>query len=748
MEYMPPVVVRLVGDIKDFQAKMAVAEAEMGAASTRMGRGFNMIGVAAGVAGLAVATFATKLAIDGVQAAIEDEKAASKLAQTMTNLGLAHDTAPVENMIDAMQRQYGVADEKLRPAFEKLIRTTNDTAQAQDLLKVSMDLAAGTGKDLESVAAAMAKAANGQATALRRLAPELDANILKTGDLNAITNEISKTYAGQAQKAAQTYQGQIERLKIGFDELKESFGYGFLNALSNTENGTDSLMRALKNLEPAVNNLGKRAGETTDGLGKILAALEDVSSTTNKTADETTWYNTALNYMINDFPLFWNGLRTMGNIIGWLQGKTDDGAAAWKDYWGAAAGPGGGDIPGGGTFGSTSTIDGKNWGAYYLQNQSVQEQMALARVNSRKIYDEWVAGLNGDGAGGSGAAPSPSDPVVKAGMNIVDGLITGVSFGRVKLSDEARATIDSAVQSFNDAVQSKRDYMRQVSDDLVGMLDFADAVKIAEETGASIVDAFVEQSKKVAAFGQNMITLMNAGLNETSWNQIYAMGAENGAKVADALINGNMAENIARTNDAVGSVRVMAEEIGLKAADSFKQIGIDNAVTFLEAMIKELLPEGKARRRLMLALDKLAEDSARTTTLTVRTVVEGGGGAGSIGSAASAPLASSLTMFPELSGQAWIDAVQSDPLWQMLNLPGGSMIGFADGGWVNRTGLAKVHAREFVLSDDMLSGRAPVPSDVKQKVAGGNQIIVNAQTNADPFAISREIAWGLKVGVM
>jgi hypothetical protein len=99
------------------------------------------------------------------------------------------------------------------------------------MMSLALDVSAGTGRSLEQVTQALTRAAGGNALALGRIAPELDKNILKSGDMNAITAELSQTFSGQAQTAANSYQGQLDRLAVGFDELKESFGAGFLGNL-------------------------------------------------------------------------------------------------------------------------------------------------------------------------------------------------------------------------------------------------------------------------------------------------------------------------------------------------------------------------------------------------------------------------------------------------------------------------------------------------------------------------------------
>ena len=234
-----------------------------------------MLGPALTGAAAAAGTMAIAMGVDGVKAAIDDEAAASKLAQTLTNLGLAHDTTAVEAMIDALQRQTGVADEQLRPAFSRLVTTLKDTSAATDTLKLAMDISAGTGKDLDTVVAALSKAYDGNTGALGRLGVGLDTQIIKTGDMDAITKLLAQTFGGQADKAAGTYQGAINRLSVGFDELKESFGAGFLEGLGSADSATGDLTDTMKNLEEGMGNLGATIGETLTTLGDITKGIYD-----------------------------------------------------------------------------------------------------------------------------------------------------------------------------------------------------------------------------------------------------------------------------------------------------------------------------------------------------------------------------------------------------------------------------------------------------------------------------------------
>ena len=142
----------LAADLKKFSSGMNQAEGGL--------RGFtnslsNMLGPALIAAGAAAGAFATKLAVDGVKAAMEDEQAASKLAQTLQNLNLAHDTKAVEDYIYQLERSLGIADTELRPAYDRLVRSIGDTTEANKALQLALDISAGSGKSLEQVTEAL-----------------------------------------------------------------------------------------------------------------------------------------------------------------------------------------------------------------------------------------------------------------------------------------------------------------------------------------------------------------------------------------------------------------------------------------------------------------------------------------------------------------------------------------------------------------------------------------------------------------
>ena len=180
-------------------------------------------------AGIALAALG-KLAFDAVKAFAEDDAAAQKLATTLKNVTGATDAqvASVEDFITKTSIAAAVADDELRPAFDKLVRGTKDVTKAQDLLGLALDVSAGTGKDLGAVSDALSKAFNGNLGPLKKLDPALATIIENGGDVDDVFAAMSDTFSGQADTAAKTTQGKMKSLGIQMGELKESIGKAVL----------------------------------------------------------------------------------------------------------------------------------------------------------------------------------------------------------------------------------------------------------------------------------------------------------------------------------------------------------------------------------------------------------------------------------------------------------------------------------------------------------------------------------------
>lgn len=178
---------------------------------------------AAAIAGLAAGLgSATK-------AAMEDAAAQEQLAGVLRRTGMAteDEIKSVEDFITAQSRLTAVTDDQLRPALATLVNATGSATYAQELLTISQDVAAATGKDLETVTQAMAKAANGQTAALYKLDPALRTTVGVGAEFEDVLRGLN-IHQGAAAEAAETAAGRMANLQIQFDEAKESIGAALL----------------------------------------------------------------------------------------------------------------------------------------------------------------------------------------------------------------------------------------------------------------------------------------------------------------------------------------------------------------------------------------------------------------------------------------------------------------------------------------------------------------------------------------
>lgn len=186
--------------------------------SKSISRAFAAIGI-----GLSFKVIANELQ-EASKAAIEDAKSQAILANAMRNTINATDDqiAATEEVIRQYQFSASVADDELRPAYQKLALATKDTTRANELLGVALDVAAGTGKSLDVVSQAMARSLAGSDTALLRLIPSLKGSKTPMEDL-------ARAFEGASEKAANV--DPYKRMQITFGELQEQIGMALLPSL-------------------------------------------------------------------------------------------------------------------------------------------------------------------------------------------------------------------------------------------------------------------------------------------------------------------------------------------------------------------------------------------------------------------------------------------------------------------------------------------------------------------------------------
>jgi hypothetical protein len=250
-----------------------------------------LTGVGAAIAGAFAVEKIGQFFSESIAGAMQDEKSLVALAKAMDNVGLASQNAQAEGLIKSMSMQFGIADDQLRPAYQRLVTATRDVGESQRLLQTALDISAAGYTDLESAAKALSAASMGNFTALQRLKLPLDANTIAAKDFEGAIGQLNATVGGQAGAAAETYAGKMARLKVAVDEAKESIGYSLLRALddvSNAMGGTNGFVGAIDASGQAVasfidyqRELARNLAASTQGYDDNVSALDNFGRVLN-----------------------------------------------------------------------------------------------------------------------------------------------------------------------------------------------------------------------------------------------------------------------------------------------------------------------------------------------------------------------------------------------------------------------------------------------------------------------------------
>lgn len=289
-------------------------------------KSIQMVTAAAGAAAIA-------LGVDAVKSAIEDEKAAATLAKTLqqTTGATAKQTAAVEDYISKTQISTGVLDDELRPSLARLVRSTGDVTKAQKLQKLALDISAASGKDLNTVTMALAKANDGQLTGLKKLGITLGSQAknaavvtkaqesynkaveraktvgdvwgtsskqyqsslmavkAKQEELNTVqakgvdwVGELSAQYKGSLDKQLDTTAGKLALMNAKWDDAKEKMGYALLEGLqplidfASGPEGQKFINDFMKEFSKAALSVAKTLPGILSGLKKIGSAANSM----------------------------------------------------------------------------------------------------------------------------------------------------------------------------------------------------------------------------------------------------------------------------------------------------------------------------------------------------------------------------------------------------------------------------------------------------------------------------------------
>ena len=186
----------------------------------------------AGAAGLALGTAAVvNFGKKAAKAFIADQKAASQLAVSVKNLGLAFETPRIEEFISNLSKASGVTDDVLRPSMQKLLQTTGSVAKSQELLTQALDISRGSGVEFSTVVSDLTSAYVGQTRGLKKYSLGLSVAELKTMKFSDVQDKLNKQFSGANAAYLDTYAGKMEVLGTAAGEATEIIGKGLMDAL-------------------------------------------------------------------------------------------------------------------------------------------------------------------------------------------------------------------------------------------------------------------------------------------------------------------------------------------------------------------------------------------------------------------------------------------------------------------------------------------------------------------------------------
>ena len=243
--------------IGEFKGKKAFSEANK--ATSTLDKGVKRLGKQ-----LAITFGATQLLKFGKNAAkafIEDQKEVTRLTQVVKNLGLAFEAPAIEDYISKLSRLSGVTDSELRPSMQTLLQITGSVTKSQQMLAQAIDVSAGTGIDLSTVAQDLGRAYTGNTKGLRKYNLGLTQAELTTASYVDVQAKLEKLFGGTNAAQLGTYAGQMSLLSVAAGEAQETIGQGLIDAMITL---TES-----KDVTDFVNKIDSVAQSISNAIGSV-----------------------------------------------------------------------------------------------------------------------------------------------------------------------------------------------------------------------------------------------------------------------------------------------------------------------------------------------------------------------------------------------------------------------------------------------------------------------------------------------
>lgn len=252
----------------EFKGKRAFTEATK--ATTGLEKAVGKLGKQ--IVGVFAASKVIAFGKASVKAFAADEAAAVRLTSALKNLGLELAAPSVTQYIDNLSRATAVADDQLRPAFQALINTTGSLTASQQLLSQAIDVSAGSGIALETVAQDLANAYVGQTRGLRKYNLGLTQAQLKTASFEELIGRLNKQFSGANAAFLDTYAGKLQALGVAGGEAQEKIG-GAVIDLAMALSGASDINQLITRIETLTDKIVGMFDAFQEGVTTIRGVL-------------------------------------------------------------------------------------------------------------------------------------------------------------------------------------------------------------------------------------------------------------------------------------------------------------------------------------------------------------------------------------------------------------------------------------------------------------------------------------------
>lgn len=256
----------------EFKGKPAFDKA--GKSVSALEKGVNKLGKR--LVGLFAISKVIQFGKSSVTAFSEAEKANTRLANSVDNLGLSLSKARIQQSLDEISTKFGIQGEPLAEAFQSLLQTTGSITKSQELLKLAIDASIGSGVDLAQVGKDISFAYVGVTRGLRKYSLGLTQAELQTMGFVAITDKMQQRFGGAGIKFLETNAGKMQVLAEATNNAKETIGVGLLNAFAKMSGGTETkdAIKTINNIAAGINGITNAIGTAIGFFVKLYKTVD------------------------------------------------------------------------------------------------------------------------------------------------------------------------------------------------------------------------------------------------------------------------------------------------------------------------------------------------------------------------------------------------------------------------------------------------------------------------------------------